>query len=561
MLSALIVNAGELSINIDSSGPFSVTNNYDTQIIQNTEDNYLWREYLRNNVVKKYAKCAADNCSIFQGRDLMDIYKVALDTLSPTQARDYMSNVVAGFIIGSNQAKRAMVYETATLMLDFEQKMKVGSILGSMIVANYDYSRVDGGKGIVSQEEIFKALRSGQKAGICRDIATAQAKVLKRLGVEQTYVIAFQTADSGHATVVAQDNNDKSKIVHLNYGEVASGVNSGVSSLNQDGIQADGGVVFRVFDSEGTPISQVPSELGFVLNKVAGVDLSLSAPGISDEGIHLVSVDYTSSKGAIKFFSAMSATNQETVGLSSNFIIQDTKHVDMKFGGAIHMSKKDMPAKGTSNTKQGAFGALETKLSTSEIDLGPLKNIRGDIDGFLGIYIGAIDIVDGTRENPGVITDITNMITASLQTEASVLGFDYYGKVSIHGSVMKSDVRDEGSKSLNYLGTTVRNVIQRRINNKYNVQLENMVYIKKSGTTMSNSIIVVSEDGKDAYEVGFSNPIYGKPAFWNKGATKEFHVGAKKTTLKDKLELQVQYVNKIELDNEQFNLKAKYKFK
>lgn len=161
--------------------------------------------------------------------------------------------------------------------LSFEEKIHVATRLGGDFLNDYDNDRANGvgthASGIVTIEEMLENLKNSEAGGVCRDIALAQAQVLRSLGVNQdkVYIMAYSTSGASHAILAVQDPNDPQKVLTVNYSATSAttGV-SGGSALQVNGSLTHVGAFTRIYDAEGSPVEIIPSEIGQILREVTG---------------------------------------------------------------------------------------------------------------------------------------------------------------------------------------------------------------------------------------------------------------------------------------------------
>ncbi|MGZ6370304.1 MAG: hypothetical protein ACXWPM_06120 [Bdellovibrionota bacterium] len=105
--------------------------------------------------------------------------------------------------------------------------------------------------------------------GVCRDIASFQAKIARAHGWQNSFVVGFQKTDGVmHATFLTEPTNSKT-IYQFNYSTTSTrtGVEGG-SALFQGSL--DYTTNYRVFAPDGGMVADVPSEMGKFLHEAAG---------------------------------------------------------------------------------------------------------------------------------------------------------------------------------------------------------------------------------------------------------------------------------------------------
>ncbi len=163
--------------------------------------------------------------------------------------------------------------------LSFEEKIRLASHFGGKFGDNYNYDRADQvgseGEGIVTIEEMLQSVSSNEPGGICRDVTLAQSQILKELGVAHSsiYMVSYKTTNGRHAILAALDPENPGNIVKLNYSYITENSEvHGNAQLTQDTTIPDIGILYKVYDANGTPVAQVPTEVGQIFKDVTNQD-------------------------------------------------------------------------------------------------------------------------------------------------------------------------------------------------------------------------------------------------------------------------------------------------
>lgn len=221
-------------------------------------------------------------------------------SLNPSDAR-VLRTVFAGLRSGGENELLTSLSQQASGLTKYE-KLAVVQTFGDLFLSNYDQDRNDEwifargsvslGRLMQSSLQNIEVAGSGQPAGVCRDISSAQAKMLESLGFRDPFVVAFM--ESGgvyHTTVAVQDpyarGGDKRNIIKINYGQLdeSPGLYQG---------DADSALNYIVNRPDGRTVANVQSSLGFLLSAAAGghaknldviarPQISLSAAELSQE--------------------------------------------------------------------------------------------------------------------------------------------------------------------------------------------------------------------------------------------------------------------------------------
>lgn len=107
--------------------------------------------------------------------------------------------------------------------------------------------------------------------GVCRDITLVLAQLLEAKGFRNVAIIGYTALNGRHASVIAESYTQPGLYRTLNYGERITRANLDGAQLLHQGPR-DVTTAYRVYDSSGVPLAVVPSQLGLVLNEMAGMD-------------------------------------------------------------------------------------------------------------------------------------------------------------------------------------------------------------------------------------------------------------------------------------------------
>jgi hypothetical protein len=201
-----------------------------------------------------------------------------------------------GAINSGSQAQMRALLEGARDRLNDQQKLALGLMLGYRWWIDYSSARENSNaSGVVSIDQLLAAARKNTVigyydkqqdaivkkdaafAGICRDIASAQATVWKYLGLRNTYVLS-QALRSGeyHVTAVAEGTKDSGAVYHGNYDalHVAKGGDARAAMPGTDEIAIN----YRAFKPGDRMVADIQSPMGKFLNVAAGGDVRAIDP-------------------------------------------------------------------------------------------------------------------------------------------------------------------------------------------------------------------------------------------------------------------------------------------
>ncbi len=334
----------------------------DKKYEQNTLGRFMSNDY-NNYMSTLYSNGNIKAANVFSIDSLIQKYKsdnpgIIFDSLSFKEKekkldeylKTYLGDALPSGLLMKEMAFHRMVNNSsdwkATLndakdKLTSEQKIQLVSKLGGFFGNLYNYDRRDAGSKVfgefISTEQLLDSVKSGAPGGICRDIALAQTQFLKELGFKNNYVLAYKTIAGSHATVISTDP-ETGKVVKFNYGETtAAPKGSGTESLVQDTSMPDHGINYRIYDTQGKPVTKVPSEVGQILKESAGGTLDRE---FNQRNYSLAKISFG------------------TEGLRGNLFTGKTSTGDNIYGLAIYKNIE------TENTKTG-FGLSVSKLESN----------------------------------------------------------------------------------------------------------------------------------------------------------------------------------------------------
>jgi hypothetical protein len=107
--------------------------------------------------------------------------------------------------------------------------------------------------------------------GVCRDITLLLAQLLEAKGFRNVAIVGYTALNGRHASVIAESYTQPGLYRTLNYGERITRTDLDGAQLLHQG-PGDVTTAYRIYDSSGIPLAVVPSQLGLVLNEMAGMD-------------------------------------------------------------------------------------------------------------------------------------------------------------------------------------------------------------------------------------------------------------------------------------------------
>lgn len=237
----------------------------------------------------------------------------------------------------SNSSEWQTTLAEAKDKLSSEQKIALVSKLGGYMGNHYNYARRDAGDKArgeyVDTVELLDSLKNGTPGGICRDIALAQTQFLKELGFNNNYVVGYKTLSGRHAVVISQDPST-GKIVKFNYAETTEmKKGSGTEALIQDTSMPDHGLGYNIYDSNGKPVTRVPSEIGQMLKDTAGGDIERE---FNQRNFKLNKVGFSSAYVDGNLFTGTTSTGENLYGVA---LYKNTSSEYLSMGWGASYSK------------------------------------------------------------------------------------------------------------------------------------------------------------------------------------------------------------------------------
>ncbi len=176
---------------------------------------------------------------------------------------------------------------SVTQELNTQQKLMVAQIFGANALANYDQDRTkstsDHSSGTVSLVDMLNAERKNRedlggslneknrnRAGVCRDIASAQAELLRMMGMKSTYVLSYLTRATWHTMVLTRDPEKPRDIYKLNYDAFIM-TNEGTAQEALYPGERDASLDYWIAEPSGRLLKRVDSELGKMLKEAVNM--------------------------------------------------------------------------------------------------------------------------------------------------------------------------------------------------------------------------------------------------------------------------------------------------
>ncbi len=336
--------------------------------------------------------------------------------------------------------------------LTFEKKIELVSRMGGMLLQGYDTQRAGGdsnGGGVVSLRDMINARRDGNKAGVCRDMSQALAQSLKQMGVDQAYVVAYQTAGGGHATVLAQDPNNPSKTFNINYNYVTTTESaSALSHLQQDSTIPSVGVDMRIFDADGKPLTTLPTHLGVLLHEIAGGSARDLDPLLRSENQVAGARYHSGNNLTIGAGAGLTPDGDKVVAVSSSYR-NESENFPLRMSVVVYNNERPTNLRGNLSST-GVFIEGEQHFISDPFKVQTSGGVVSmNFEGRLGFNTNiSYNALSGSSNTQRSISNGRDLnASAGVRTRYASESSGTRAEVAImaNGGIAKSDVRDEGS--------------------------------------------------------------------------------------------------------------------
>lgn len=345
--------------------------------------------------------------------------------------------------------------------LTTDEKLTIAQMWGAQFLDQYDSSRAAAGgqaKGVVTLDQMLRATQynnsinyfgenpfrnansltggsSAEWAGICRDIASGQGKMLRALGMENTFVVSL-AHDSGafHTVTLTQDPDQPQKLYGLDYGD-----RHNIIGGNSDGLlnsPTDISMTYRIFIPGGRSVDNIQSTLGKVLSEASGFTpldpLARRAPLMASAKIDLVKglslrAGHSTDHQAANYLFAGASYNwnsgqvsvtyarQDRQNLGSNRTMDDTKNLDI------------------------IYAQLEQRFKSKDLQFN--KHLNARIEAMVGLMVMATHSSGGISDNAwGVQGDLYTELAAVFEQHHQ--NFEGKYKVGVQITPGIKDIRD-----------------------------------------------------------------------------------------------------------------------
>ena len=441
--------------------------------------------------------------------------------------------------------------------LSTDQKIQLVSKLGGSFSNVYNDDRAKKSDGeVVNLEQLLNSVKTGDPGGICRDVALAQTQMLKELGFINNYVVAFKTLEGSHATTITMDPAT-GKVIKFNYDETyESKKGSGTEVLTQDTSIPDHGLGFRIYDTNGKPVTQVPSELSQMMRESTGADV---AQNFTPRNYSLTNANFKTAYVDGSLFIGKTSMGENVYGFSLYKNVAVNKYLSLGGGAAasklegnrsfVKMEQQNLYLRanaellsptlklGPVSSKAFAGGSGEGLISnnkeTNLID-GKVSEAKNELDGNASAYVG----VKNTYKTPDEKTSIESKIYSNFYPDWTNVATENKHTGVLDSFVVKTGVTHEFSDETRAL-------------------LDTTVILKNYGTSIVAKAAFEDDKNNIRYNAGFATPLSkDMPSFLPGGETRAF-AGIEKGN--EKMMFTLMYERNFDSDSNNFLIKGEVK--
>ena len=441
--------------------------------------------------------------------------------------------------------------------LSFDEKIKLVAKLGNQFNNDYNYQRNESGspdsKGIISTETLLRNLSTAASGGVCRDVSLSQSQMLKSLGVDESYSVAYQSNRGGHATLIVVDPNDKNRIIKLNYGDAQTDDGKkGKAALDQDNSLPNVGMRYRIYNNEGKPIASIPTELGSILKEVTD---QANGPANMGSAYSLNKAYFSTDNVQGSIFNGKTSTGESITGVALHGKANFNDLVDVKAGVTGYKAQAD---KSYFDMKQtGLYGHGSVELRTTIYD-GQYGKLGTGVGGSIEVLM--VNTVNKSNKNNSEFKNNIQDVQYNLHTRSTYdIKLSEKDKLSasaqINTRLDKDNVADEGKRSFHYESS----VLMSSYEHKFHDNLISTLEISSNLNNFGNNAAVQAtlQQNSNKYTLGMTRTSSEAPSFLTGQNT--FNIGYGKT-FKNDWDLTLEYIKNLESEDQQFNIKAGKKF-
>lgn len=435
------------------------------------------------------------------------------------------------FFDSPNKAAALGVLEELSPHLSTDQKVELAGLIGGVFLSHYDHSRANGGSGgVVSFDQLLRAAQTNTDAGVCRDMAQAQALALKAMGMNQCYVTTYQTKGGGHAVVLCQDPQDKNKSHTINYNYLTKTTSTdSLSHFEMNNYIPNNGIEVKLYDNNGKPLASLPTNLGVLLYEMSGGNPLDLDPMIRSKnstiGVSLLSEKMTTISAGV----GMTPDGDKVMGMSVGMKTNAT-YAPSRLNVTLYSSERDTEYFGKLKN-QGVYINAEQRLQTKNIVINSSAGefaFRPYVSGGVQFHIARTSLERSTSDAE---FGARGAYRVGAGVEGSFRSNDgntrVMGNVEVRADWSKSDVRDEQSFSLKP-NMVVANVgVEQKVSDRVSVIGNGTVVARKEFGVQSRQEVGVAVYGPKntvvAATVGHEGQIAGSAPVFVPGSRERYY--------------------------------------
>jgi len=326
-----------------------------------------------------YYVCPNDIDSL---QDRSDYIKRCLDYnyLSPPSLSAIKKNLVLYEML-TQPHQWESILKRYRMDLNHDEKLALVAKIGELLNLTYNHERAalsmnEIKNTTVSAEALLNSITSHSPGGICTDIATFQANILKSFGFKDIFLVRYSSLDVGHVMILFKSHETK-QIYRINYDEIHSPDKSlGASALITNDSIPSLGTHIRIHDGNGRAVRVINSDLGLFLREALNEAKDEYARGSQ---FQINKVSFKTPYGTANLFQGKTQTGDDLYGVSFNSAL-DYSNGLLKVGLAQSYGKK-------SNPYYGQINSSSQTLILSNENYIDIKDHNGSIVPFIGIEL------------------------------------------------------------------------------------------------------------------------------------------------------------------------------
>jgi hypothetical protein len=449
-----------------------------------------------------------DNQSLIEKeRILREFTEVYLgETLPPGLL---MKELVYDEIIGHSTDWKKTLSEVKDV-LSSEQKLELVSRVGGSFSERYDKDRAEAGLdamgSFVNTQQLLDSVKNEVPGGICRDISLAQAQMLKALGFSNTYVIGYKTAGSAHATVITTDPAT-GKIYKFNYSQLAeSKKGSGTEVLFQDSSIPSRGLGYRVYDTDGKPVTFVASDLSKMMREVTAAD---TAHDFDPRNFNLSTVKINGANFNGSLYTGRTSAGENVYGVSvyKNEKINEFATV----GGGASAVKLEGTSAYYKVDQTSLYLRTNTTLKSPAVELNPMTS-----NAFLSL--SGEFLISGTKEK-NLSNDKTTYGDGQVDGNGQArLGVQNNFTSNDQKTTVKSEIYTNFYPEIDHIAeingitavqesVVIGTGVSHALTHDSKAFIDTAIIMREYGTSMVVNALYTNQENSITYSAGFAAPV------------------------------------------------------